>query len=127
MRLLIIALEIPPCVAIGARRPYQWSRHLLEMGHEVSILTSDHGDEGDLEAWDKIHMPEGLRLFRVPCSDYDYSSNSLLRWLQFFFSYVGDKWDRGWRLPVSERWGQIIDEAKPDVVVVTVPFLCFVH
>ncbi len=121
MRLLIAAFEFPPCTAIGAQRPYQWSRQLLQMGHDVSVLTIRPHDSEDIAEWDEKNMPVGLRLFRVPCPAASYSSHPLVRWLQFSSNYLGDTWDRKWRSFVEERWGAIINEARPEVVIVTVP------
>lgn len=121
MRLLIAAFEFPPCTAIGAQRPYQWSQQLLQMGHDVSVLTILPHDSEDIAQWDEKNMPVGLRLFRVPCPAVSYSPHPLVRWLQFSSNYLGDTWDRKWRPFVEERWEAIINETRPEVVIVTVP------
>lgn len=66
MRILIVSHFFHPFIGGLEEVALQQAKNLVEMGHEVKVVTSRVGDEEELE------MIHGIEVHRVPASDFLY-------------------------------------------------------
>lgn len=122
MRLLLVAFEYPPSRSIGAQRPYRWAGLLADLGHEVTVLTSCQQDVDGCSVWDEGNQRSGVRVVRVPCPAVSHPRGRLANYLRFWFFGAVDPWGKQWCKPVRSKWREVVEVARPEIVIVTVPF-----
>lgn len=66
MKILIVSTHFPPLNSIASLRPYTWAKYWSELGHEVTVLTTDRKD-----------LDAGLKL---DCSGFKVISAPLPEW-----------------------------------------------
>lgn len=62
-RVLIITAYYPPCSLIGGQRPYKLSKHLIENGWDVTVITLQEDYTGPTDS--ALPPPVGIRVLRT--------------------------------------------------------------
>jgi glycosyltransferase involved in cell wall biosynthesis len=79
MRILIVTFYFPPLATIASYRPYSWAKCWSDLGHDVTVLTTDKSQYGDAEGGDRnfriVETDPGCvfaaweRMRRICCSE----------------------------------------------------------
>ncbi len=108
-------------MSIGAVRPYEFARHWALLGHEITVITADHGSNNASIERDYPPLPDTVVVHRIACPSITHPKSKLLSWIRFFFGFIGDRWAAHWKSPLTAQWKKIVSQAKPDVIYITIP------
>ncbi len=118
-KVLMIAVEYPPCRSGGVQRTLKFSRYLPQFGWQPIVLTADVAAYEEVEAESESDFPEGVQVFR------SYARDSL-RHLTIKGKYLDlmaypDRYVT-WFFSAIVKGLSLIREHKPDLIYTTFPY-----
>ena len=115
-RLLMIALDFPPCQSAGVQRTYKFAEYLQDFGWDVVVLTVKESVYQQTDA--AAGCPQVLHIER--CAALDAARDLSWRGKYLGFSCVPDRW-WSWALTAIPAGKKLIDQFKPDLIWSTYP------
>ncbi|MCC5827073.1 glycosyltransferase [Alkalimonas sp.] len=115
-RLLMIALDFPPCQSAGVQRTYKFAEYLRDFGWDVVVLTVKESVYQQTDA--AAGCPQVLHVER--CAALDAARDLSWRGKYLGFSCVPDRW-WSWALTAIPAGKRLIQQFKPDLIWSTYP------
>lgn len=124
--LLMLAFEFPPLTTVGVQRSLKLAKYLPEHGVSPIVVTTDRAS---LQAWfgralDEsalAELPAGTAIHRVPCPKPAVPAGLWARRLRRVLSLGDEDIGSQWEPALTAVWDQIVADARPDAVYVSLP------
>lgn len=115
-RILMVALDFPPCQSAGVQRTLKFAEYLVDLGWHPIVLTVNENVYNAIDS--NIKVPESIKVYR--CKSLDSARDLSIKGKYLSLSKVPDRW-WSWAISAIPLGKQLIDKYKPDIIWSTYP------